>query len=52
MSCIEMDVLPCDWAYDAPKMSSTHKSCAGLDSDIPFENEATSHFEFILPYLC
>ena len=40
MSCIEMDVLPCDWAYDAPKISWTHiKSCAGLDND----NEATSH---------
>ena len=37
MSYIEMDVIPCDWAYDAPKMSWTHKSCAGLDSDIPSE---------------
>ena len=40
MSCIEMDVLSCDWAYDAPKMSWTHKSCAGLDSDIPSENRS------------
>ena len=52
MSCIEMDVLPCDWAYDAQKMNWAHYSCAGLDSDIPSENEATSHIEFILPYLC
>ena len=38
MSCIEMDVLPCDWAYVAQKMSWTHlKSFAGLDSDIPSE---------------
>ena len=36
MSCIEMDVLP----YDAPKMSWTHKSCAGLDSDIPSEKRS------------
>ena len=29
---------PCDWAYDAQKMSWTHlKSFAGLDSDIPSE---------------
>ena len=40
MSCIEMDVLPCDWANDAPKMSWTHKSCAGLDSDIPSEKRS------------
>ena len=45
MSCIEMDVLPCDWAYDAPKISWTHiKSCAGLDND----NEATSHIALFL----
>ena len=37
MSCIEMDVLLCDWGYDAPKMSWTYKSCAGLDSDMSSE---------------
>ena len=38
MPVIEMDVLPCDWAYDAPTMSWTHiKSCAGLDNGIPSE---------------
>ena len=42
MSCIEMDVLPCDWAYDAPKMSWTHKCSAGLDSDIPSEKRRNS----------
>ena len=40
MSCFEMDVLPCDWAYDAPKMSWTHKTCAGLDSDFPSEKRS------------
>ena len=40
MSCIEMDVHPCDWAYDAPEMSWTHESCAGLDSDIPSEKRS------------
>ena len=40
MSCIEMDVLTCDWAYGAPKMSWTLKSCACLDSDIPSEKRS------------
>ena len=40
MSCIEMDVLPYDWEYDAPKSSWTHKYCAGLYSEIPSEKRS------------
>ena len=40
MSCIEIDDLLCNWGYDAPKMGWTHKSCAGLDSDISSEKRS------------
>ena len=48
MSCIEMDVLPCDWTYDAPKISLVLVWIVTF----PLKNEATSHIEFVLPYLC
>ena len=44
MSCIEMDVLPYDLAYDAQKISWTRKSCAGLDSDIPSEKRSNRSY--------
>ena len=46
MSYIEMDVLACDSGRIG------RVKCAGFDSDISSENEATYHIEFILPYLC
>ena len=51
--CREMDVLPCDWAYDASKMSWTHLSLVLVwTATFPLKNEATSHIELMLPYLC
>ena len=53
MSCIEMDVLPCDWAYDAQKMSWTHlKSFAGLDSDISSEKPSNLSFWIYIAQFC
>ena len=54
MSCIETDVLPWNWAYIMTHQRWVEHISLVLVWTVTFslKNEATSHIEFILPYLC